>query len=555
MKNNKGFSALELMFALLILSSILYMSNNLINSWVKLVPGETAAQQAYKYSQSVVRYITTHQTLLISLLNPNGAPSGLVATVSPQVLVNEGYLNSSISATNNLNQIPCTVIYYQNNQLQAFIYYRDNNNSKQLDPRQLNDGLNHMGAMMGIYQNGSVASAGRDWTLQSGIISQIFVSQGTADISQGANPSIYYCDGSQIANNSYVVNVGSMLNLNNQLANDDTIHQYQDALHDVDEVQNNNMMNNDLNMDYINSNARYRTRSNIIFQNNPNCQIDPNNPATLDDYPNNSSGCKNRQLGIEAGVDNNGNQTMTVTGFQQGGVQSTGQTLPYVGQVAAASIQPTAQVAVGTACLNTERGKMAQQQKSNDPNDVNNIYVSQVVCMQSPTCPVNANGYCYLPVQSVTINFFPNTSSQMCPTGMFITNVQTDVNNAPDYGRQCCGSVLGVCYGYASSHDHIWEGYQAFKDSSLVSNNFVGQYLNGNGGSGGITIPLPLFLANTTYPNIMLPNQISIGQVRYASTCDAACSCPPEVRPRWQPVITSMTCTNDPSQASIIVQQ
>jgi hypothetical protein len=503
----------------------------------------------------VVRYITTHQNLLISILNPNGVALGLVATVSPQVLVNEGYLTNAVSATNNLNQIPCTVIYYQNNQLQALIYYRDNNNGKQLDQRQLSDGLNNMGAMMGIYQNGSVKSAAKDWNLSTEMVNQLFVGEGTADISQGVNPSLYHCVGSQIANNSYVVNVSSMLHLNNQLANDDTIHQSQDVLHDVDDIQNNNMLNNDLNMDYTDPNGN-RIQSNIIFQNNPNCQIDPNNPSTMADYSvTNPNGCKNKQLGIEAGTDGDGNQTMTVTGFVQGGVQSSAQVLPYVGQVVASSLKPTIQVAVGTPCLGSEIGKMAQQQTSNNPTDISNIYISQVVCMQSPTCPVSANGYCYLPVQSVTLNLTPNTPVQMCPTGMFITNVDTNVNNAPDYGHQCCGSILGVCYGYASSHNHVWDGYQTLKDSMLVSNNYIGQLLNGNGGEGGITIPLPLFLANASYPNIILPNQISLGEVHYASTCDATCVCPPEVRPPWQPVITAITCTNDPSEASIVVPQ
>ena len=235
MKSNKGFSGVELLLVLVVIASIIFITINLTNSWLRLVAAETASKEAYDYSQAVKRYITTHQNSLIALLSPNtSAASNLVATVSPQVLVNEGYISNLASTTNNLKQKPCTVIFYQNNQLQSIVYYRDDNNSKQLDQRQLKDGLNHMGAMMGLYQNGTVTGAAKDWSLDAITVQNLLLAQGTADISGGTDSGSYYCSGSQIANNSYVVNVSSMLSLNNHLANDDTIHQFIDPLHDVD---------------------------------------------------------------------------------------------------------------------------------------------------------------------------------------------------------------------------------------------------------------------------------------------------------------------------------
>ena len=552
-KLNKGFTAVELLLVLAVIASIIYISINLINSWLRLVPAQTASKEAYSYSQAVARYITTHQNLLITLLSPDGSSSDLVATVSPQVLVNEGYINNLVSTNNNLKQTPCAVIFYQNKQLQSIVYYRDDNNSKQLDQRQLTDGLNHMGAMMGLYQNGIVTGAAKDWALDATTVNALFVAQGSVDISQGTDTALYYCSGSQIANNSYVVNVTHMLNLNNKLPNDDTIHQFSDHLHDITDSMNNNQMNTDLNMDYTNPNTNVRTRSNIIFQNNPNCEMDPNKPETMENYSvTNPNGCKNRQLGLQVDTDTTGRERLTVTGFVQGGVNAGTPSAPYVGQVSAASLQPTTKVAVGTGCSQAEIGKIAQQQTSSTLDDVNNIYVSQVICMKSPTCPAASGGFCYLPVQNVTINFKPNKPSYMCPAGMFITNVQSNVQQYPDWGRHCCSSdpVFG-CHGYASAHDHFWEGYTVYKDSTLIAPFINGDLIDGNQAAAN-----PLELPPVTSENLMLPTAISLGKLKYGYTCDAICQCPgaPTYATEWQPNITSMTCTNDPSEAAIQVK-
>ncbi len=448
------------------------------------------------------------------------------------------------------------MIFYQNNQLQSIIYYRDDGNSKPLNQIQLAYGLNHMGAMIGVYQNGAVIGAAKDWSLDTSTVQNLFLAQGTADISRGNNPELYYCSGSQIANNSYVVNVTSMLNLNQRLANDDTIHQYPDPLHEVGDPFNNNQMNADLNMDYTDQNGN-KTQNNIIFQNNPKCTMDPNKPETMKDYSaSNHSGCKNKQLGFEVSYDNNGAQILTVTGFIQGGIDAGISSSPYVGALSAASLQPTKRVAVGAACTQGETGKMAQQKSSSNPNDVNNIYVNQVICMKSPTCPAEASGFCYLPVQNVTINFVPvdKPASYMCPAGMFITNVETNVKEYPDWGNHCCNvdPIMG-CEGYASSHDHFWEGYTFYKDTNLIGQTYAG----GANVDGSSEVNNPLHIPHVEYiegqTEIKIPNRIVLGVMKYASTCDAICRCPPQVRPPWQPGITSITCTNDPSKANITV--
>ena len=553
--SNKGFSAIELLLVLGVIALATHMSINLTNSWLNLASARTASSDAYSYSKAVSRYITSHQFSLINLLNQNSdSAEKLVATLSPQVLVNEGYISDLVSTTNNLKQKPCTIIFYQNNQLQTFVYYRDDGNSKQLDQRQLKDGLNNMGSIIGLYQNESVVGAAKDWFLDKSQVNSLFVVRGSADISNGVDPELYYCSGSQIANNSYVVNVTQMLELDNKLPNDNTIHQFSDPLHDITDQNNNNQMNTDLNMDYTNQKGE-RTQSNIIFQNNPNCEMDPSKPETMEDYSSsNPNGCKNRQLGLQVGADLNGGKKLTVTGFVQGGVNAGSPSAPYVGAVSAASLQPTTKTPVGSACLQSEIGKIAQQKPSGDPSDINNIYVSQVICMKSPTCPAETGGFCYLPVQNVTINFTPfdKPATYSCPAGMFITEVQSNVQEYPDWGTKCCNIT---CTGHSSSHDHIWEGYTLYNDSQQLGS----VYANNANVDGSSQVNNPLYIPPVIYSfgdsNILFPNKISLGGVKYASTCDAVCVCPPYVRPPWQPGVKSMTCSNDPSEASIIEQK
>lgn len=554
--NNAGFSAIEMLLALVLVGLIMYTTLSFSNSLLNQSSGQVVTNQAYNYSQAVIRYITTHQGLLRQILSENGATNGKMATVSTQVLVNEGFIKNNLYFKNSLNQYPCTVIWYDANQLQAFIYYRDNNDSRKLNKNQLMYGLNHMGAMIGIYENSHVIGAAKDWSMDNNFVNNMFIKQGTADISQGSNPAQYYCFGGQIAIPSYVVNVTSMLALNNRLPNDDTIYQYQDILHDVDESQSNNRMNSDLNLDYTNPRTLSRTQSNVIFQMNPNCQMNPTVPATMQDFDANvdgskpmnfnkpnSLGCRNLQLAIQAvkdPINQAGNMdVMMVTGFQRGGDPSiagwkdNGKDLrPFVGEVRAASLQPTSQIAVGDPCDPREVGTMAQQQRSPDPEDINNIYVSQVICMKSPLCEQNTKGYCYMPVQNITLQIQPNSKTYTCPIGTFIDDASIAINRIDIQNKITCvankGSVVYPevnCVATNPSHDPLIH-------SDLLNTAFRTQ------------VPL--------YRTLILPS------TRWEQWCGnpvhGGCGEGPGQIADTQDTISKIQCTNDPSKAAIIIQ-
>ena len=543
-----GYSAFELALVLVVVSAALYLGVNFSDALLEQAPGQKAAQDTYNYSHNVVRYIMAHYTTLHEILSTNTPVDHPVLVVPMAILQDEGFVAKGIPAKNKLQQYPCVSIYWDNGQLQAFLYYRSDGDSRVLNQQQLAAGLNHIGAMLGVYQNGSVIGAARDWNLSADFVKDKFLATSRVDNTLGLDLRRYSCQGSQIADKSYVVNVTSELPFNHYLPRDNTLHQDSQQTSSVDEPNNHNHMNTDLNMNYMQSGeSSVSKHSNIILQVNPDCVLDPSDMSqdhpSMQDYvalgprqhvnPNspNPSGCKNRQLGLEIGSDKNG-ATLVVTGAQKTAIE-----LPYnpkvdnfvppayVGDVQAVSLQPTAKVAVGTACDSSELGKMAQQQVSQDPNDVNNLYVSQVQCMKHPLCPSDTAGFCYMPINSVTLEFTPKTPQFSCPTGLAVARWTENHKDAPARGECCSTNIFGVCLGYDDQHDHIWDGmtYAYLASVSTLANQL----------KSGVTTQI----------------------VHYRHTCPAICSCPDSDASTWQPVLTSVVCSNDPGQLPITVEQ
>lgn len=436
MQRHNGYSALELVSTLAIIGVVLYSGISFYQYMLGKTLADQMAHQAYDYSQAVKRYITTHQTVLIQgLSTENGLTNRRIATLTPQLLVKEGFLPSFMP--NKLKQIPCSIVYWDNNQLQSFIYYRSDISDLTLNSHEAYDGLNHIGSMLGLYQDGMVTGSGGDWSLDQTFTHDMFITQGNMQLLSNANPDDYHCMGGSIANNSYVVNVTTELQLPNKLAIDDTIHLYPDVLHDVmTDTTHANLMNDDLNMDYRKTAANgkeLRTQSNLVFQLNPNCQLDPRDESTMLPSARSDKGCQDRQLAIEP-ISTSDGLVMTITGFRQAAYQpppdqqSENNNLPeYVGELRASSLQATTKIAIGTECTVAELGKMAQQAISNDPNDVNNLYISQVQCIVSPLCPgyklgdLQNSTPCYQALNAVSIEYTGGLSGGqnfVCPNGM-----------------------------------------------------------------------------------------------------------------------------------------
>jgi hypothetical protein len=253
----------------------------------------------------------------------------------------------------------------------------------------------------------------------------------------------------------------------------------------------------------------------------------------------NPLGCRNRQLGIGVEPNSNGGIDMNVTGFQHGGdtVQYGKKAQPYVGELTVASIQPTTQIAVGTMCSSLEIGKMAQQLRSTNPTDINNIYTSQVQCMYNPLCPITTNGLCYMPITTVTLQLKTQQSkdksiSANCPVGTFISAV--DADNAAIKPSPCCG-VNGYVDWYCCHIDDC--PYQGRKCSEVVYDNPL---------SGYSTKGIPLF------------SGIHTTVTHWYQGCPlvhTGCSEDWHQVPDTYIIVRSITCTNDITQIYIPVQE
>lgn len=560
--NNKGFTAINLPLSLSVLMGMLMIIVHFNYGSIRQVNGFSAAEQAVDYSRAANRYITTHYSLLQELLSINDNSNGLVATVPLSILKEEGFINNVYPIKNLLRQYPCLVITYGNHQVQGFLYYREDKNSKTLAPDQLHAGLEHVGGMIGLYnRDGAVSGAGNGWSLTSQETKKLFIATGNADPSQGQNTAAYQCNGDTVANNSFVVSLASILTLENKLPKDDSLHQYQDTLTNIDDPENSNTMKTDLIMDYKSPlNPQERKQSNIIFQMNENCTMDPSQPATMQDYdarydgtrleyqnkPNNL-GCRNRQLGITESEDADGNAIMTITGFKQGGDTAEYdlynknnpnkyKSRPYVGNLSAAFIQPTAQVAVGTPCTSLEIGKMAQQKQSMDPNDVNILYTSQVQCMKHPLCPITTSGVCYMSISTVSIQINTpqnsyNPIQANCPVGTFVSDISADSSAIKP--TPCCGANTGI--GFCCHIDDCTKGGGSCSKIEYITP--LSGYSNYN---------IPLFQGIQTTPSRWYQ-----GCPTVHSDCNEGWGQNPDT----YIIVRSITCTNDISQISIPIQQ
>ena len=442
-----GFTSLEMMYALSILAFMVIMIHGLLLNIQYQLTGERVALQAFSYAKIVDRYITLHYVEFQDLLSNNGESNGGIITIPRQVLLKEGFVDK-YPITNGLGQHPCIVVTWGGNQLETLIYYRSTSDSKSLKLQPLYQAVDAFPGL-GIYSDGTVIGAGKSWRIDNA--QQLLLAVGTVDPSGGANPNAYKCEGNAIANNSYVSSLSEMSRLLNPLPNTTNLAANPDDSTEAnDSRSNSNVMLDDLDMHYQGPNEHGQpsdNKSNIIFQNNPDCLMDNNDEATLTDRTEkNLKGCRDKQLGLAVSPDEeHGGNKVTVTGFEQGGDEKVwgSKTRPWVGHLVVGSFQPTTPVPIGTACKLSQLGTMAKQPVSSDSNDVNNLNVSQVQCMLNPLCPQNTNGVCFMPLGTVTIRYrVKETSAEsvngLCPAGMFISAIDAD-SEAPKPSA-CCGT-------------------------------------------------------------------------------------------------------------------
>ncbi|MBY0379132.1 MAG: type II secretion system GspH family protein [Burkholderiales bacterium] len=527
-KKQSGFTMLETLIVLALVGIVMGIILRVNYSLRATITGEQSAKELLNFAKAGSRFVTTHSSLLIETLSDsNGRYNGDTVEVPVQLLIDEQFLPKTYPLQNKLHQYPCITITFIGQQLTAYAYYRKTSNSKFMTLKEQNSGANSIGSMLGLYRNGVVTGIGKDWML--GTPNSILVASGVP-LDNGTNPSSFTCQGNEIADNSYVILMSALLNAHitsparNLTALQST---HDDLAPSPNDVKSNNTMLVDMNMGKSpagNNNA-------LIFKINQACslKIVESDPLTYGPYKD----CIKKQLALQK-IESE--DTVLVTGFNQWEADpniSATHPKTSVGNLKVDTFQPTQKIAVGTGCSQDQLGAMALQPDTGNPNDVNNLYVSQVQCMVSPMCPQGTKGKCYLPMNGVSITYNVKVSSQdayssrsfSCPDGMFIagyTKIDEPTPNA------CSGDngVWPVHAPYSCHIDGCSSGAGLCSRVDYQNNLSSNQYVN-------------IYKSITTTPSHWYQGCPTIH-----SGCNEGFG---QVSDTYKQV-TSFTCTNDPSK-------
>ncbi len=483
---NKGFSLTELTITLAIVGTVSVLIYNYYAKAANDQKRINEGTQLYDFNKAIGNFLTTYQAAAIKYTTNSTHP---ILTISPEKLKTYGYFQNPkmVSPLTGKQLYPCASIFFENNQLQSFVYYRTDDvkqsmyNSKEIAP--LSAGLKTLGATAGILlksesTNGySVKGLNRTWQLDNSVITKYFSNQANDFLGDGSTDQ---CKGAYLASQTYSIYTSTILNnLTGQLNNSNIIKQ---NMNEISTAGQENKIDT-LNMDatgVVGSSNDNIAKSRLIFQSNPNCQMNPSILSTMQDYdPNynggslgctsltspsikcsglkqpNIFGCRNKQLslGVENitmsnGDGNGGTQNIkavVINGFNQ--VDTSGQlnsATSYLAGLNADTIQPTALVKYGAECKMNEVGAMARQLDEGNATLIQKLHSlnqNLMICQKNLLCPkavlvpagsgggsVTTQAACWLPLTAIhaDINFTRDQKliGFAAPTGFYIDKVE-----------------------------------------------------------------------------------------------------------------------------------
>lgn len=473
-KKQQGFSLIETALTLAIVGTL---STLAYNYYARTINDQKRIKEGVElndFNKSVGNFLATYQSAAIKY-----TANGAILTISPEKLQSYGYLRKNkIYDKDNKELYPCATVFYENNQLQSFVYFRTDNQkqsnyeSKELPP--LMKGLKSLGATSGVLlkdNNGYIVKGGdATWKLDNTAINKYFNNLET-DFLFDSNPA--KCKGAYLASQTYTIYTSNTLsNLTAPLADSQVIKQ---NMNEIATAGQENKIDT-LNMDATNSvytpyNAIAKNK--LIFQSNPDCVMNPSILSTMQDYdPNyrgvgnyctslsqagcsglnqpNIFGCRNKQLtlGMENATICSGGDcddkteikrqinAVVINGFNQVDTSyQNKQKETFLGSLSASTIQATAIVGYGDSCSKSEVGSMAKQKDYSQGTDaVSKLYSlnqNLMVCQKNLLCPQNT-GFsdtsqiktCWLPLKPISAKLTFSTSDKIlsfeAPAGFYI---------------------------------------------------------------------------------------------------------------------------------------
>jgi len=482
---NQGFSLTEMALTLAIVGTLSTLTYNYYARAINDQKRINEGIQLNDFNKAIGNFLTTYQSAAVKYTK-----NGQVLTISPEKLQAYGYFRNPkiVNPSTGKQLYPCASIFFENNQLQSFVYFRTDDAKQSMyeskEVAKLMAGLKTLGGTAGVLLKNettneyNVKGLHDTWKLDNSAITKYFSNQPNDFLDGSTNQ----CKGAYLASQTYSIYTSTILNnLNGQLNDSQIIKQ---NMNEISTAGQENRIDT-LNMDATGSVGTSNTaiaKNRLIFQSNPDCQMNPSILSTMQDYdPNykggdrlnctsltspsikcsglnqaNIFGCRNKQLSL--GVENinmsNGTggtkqiKAVVINGFNQ--VDTSGQlnsNTSYLAGLNADTIQPTATVEYGAECNMNEVGAMAKQKDemagNNNPTLVQKLHSlnqNLMICQKNLLCPNTTfiaagpnggsvdNKACWLPLTAIhaDINF---TQAQKlmgftAPTGFYIDKVE-----------------------------------------------------------------------------------------------------------------------------------
>lgn len=374
-----GFSLIEMLLAFALMGIA-------APYFIQMYQRDLAKKQAIEYADTTKTYAKAYARAITdnyaTYYKAAAATPGLTQVLKGSQLQASGYLPAGVNYKNSYKQAPCVAIRLNtsNNQLEAFMFYvLPSGTANKLSSIQQGKGtMMSFGGEAGVV-NSDGSITGSNWNLPS---NSPFLAAASS------------CDGGTIPKYSVAVNLAMLPEYSSNLQTDPTLHRHQDNLSGTSGGDENNLntMQTDITMQSLDSAGNNKRVSGIFLSGNANSA----SPIYM------GSALSPQAARISSNYQNYAPKAVVLQNgeFKANTVQSL---------KTAIAFQPCA------SDPNAPNDPAKNQIGQIVTDAQSNVYQrQQLICSFNRSYCQTPNNTCYLPINSVTIQFHPGTTSFNC---------------------------------------------------------------------------------------------------------------------------------------------